>query len=224
MIRSTRLALLAGATLAALALTGCQNDSDLAGPASARVATHTADPTRVVAPPGNAGTLPPPPSAPSGTQTLRFTDSWGHTYAAVLNADGSSAHFVDGAEYAMSTPQAGGFNIAYIANGLIVSSQFMAMSGPQGLRGIGDLMPQRPTTNTRGPQAQQLIPCADFIASYIVASGELLAAGLPLSSGIRNQTTMTHFTAAAAKWAIAWVNLYNCEKGSYLTSAPPIVH
>lgn len=208
MTRSTRFALLAGATLAALTLAGCQEGGDsLAGPPSMRLA-H----------PGTASVPTPGTIAPQSSASLQFTDSYGHVYAVNLSGDGSSTHSLDGAVYEQISPLNGGSDAVFISDGTVVMEQFMASAAPSGLPSAFE--PERPLLHGRGrPQQMQLIPCADQIGVYIAASGALVAAGFGLRTNPGARTTMI-FTGALTAWWKAWNSLYECENAIGLSTAP----
>lgn len=209
MTRFTRIALLAGATLSALVVAGCQRDGEAPTSPSARV-------TMPVAPGGGQ---------PAGTRSpLVMQGSDGHTYQVTFNADGTTSHLVDGSTYAAVTPSPGGNSVAFLSGGQSIYADFFALSAaaPAGLPSVGGgAFHPRPPRFEEGSGPQPLMTtCGEQIRNYIIASGVLIAAGAALTAR-RNSTTIKAMAVATAGWVAAWIDLYNCESAAN-NNAPPV--
>ena len=208
MTRFTRITLLAGATLAALVVAGCQRDG----------ATPTGPSARVVSPAAPGG-------QPSGTRApLVMQGSDGHTYQVNFNADGTTSHLVDGAPYAAVTPSAGGNSVAFLSGGQSIYSDFYAFTSaaPAGLPSVGGgaFQPRPPRFEDGNGPLGLMTTCGEQIRNYIIASGVLIAAGAALTAR-RNSTTIKAMSVATAGWVAAWIDLYNCESAAN-NNAPPV--
>lgn len=189
MIRRIRIAVLAG--VSALALAGCQRDgADAATGPTIRGAA--------------SGVVVPPAPPPDGG--LAWTDAEGHVYSVsiAMTATGlSAAHFRDGVQFAESRGVGGGTNVSYFESGVLVQEEFVSitLSGPDSSVPLGG----------PGPQRAMMVPCGDAWSGYLLASAELIAAGLYMQRhpGFKGRAV---FAAAVANFAAAWYDLYSCTR------------
>jgi hypothetical protein len=196
-----QLVLAAGALAGLCAIAGCQQDrpGGATGPGRA---------------PEAARVNPDPGLVPFGDASgpLTFTDAEGHRYEVVFGVDANGTvnvvrHSRDGVPFAEIRPAAGGEDVAYLEDGAIVQDQFLAQT---------DGLPSQPIvkpgvqTGNPGDPLQMMFPCEDAIQAYILASGELIAAGMYLQRNRGSRRALVIFAGAVANWVGAWSTLYNC--------------
>jgi phage baseplate assembly protein gpV len=219
MTHRIRLAALAG--ILALAATACEHDpSGIAtdpaptGPATSPAASH---PQGIAS--GGDGSIALPDANPGA---LTWYDLDGHRYDVQLGST-SSAHYQDGVLFA--TQQVGNEGATNIfADGQLVTVDAPVLyGGPSAARATTgnagvqppDLDATRDLLHLRRPRPDEplrmkVMPCTDQIGSYVIASGELIAAGMYLQRHRGSRTAITGFTAALANWIAAWRELYFC--------------
>jgi hypothetical protein len=216
----TRVALAAAILGAATSLAGCGKDNS--GLATGPLTTSAAVPAvRAPAPVARGGT-PGAKGVDAAAWTddgapLTWTDADGHIYEVRFGSDPSSVqHLRDGALFAVTTDQVGGADVAVYDQGLLIQDQFITAGGPAGIRGIDSLLVRPPRREGEGagvdlPHRMQVIPCANEINGYLIASGELIIAGAYLQRNPNLRKAQAAFAAAVGNFWLAWRALYDCE-------------
>jgi hypothetical protein len=216
-----RLAVMAG--VIALAAAACEHDPNgiAAGPGSAPSAQPSSAGPQAVVPSGGGDGTTALPDASSGAMT--WYDIEGHRYDVQVGST-QSQHFLDGTLFASVPLSNPGATNVYADGELVVADQPVLYGVPLAAHATGNdagVVPGDPLGVThdflRGrpsrpgePLRMKVMPCTDQIGSYIVASGELIAAGAYLQRHRGTRAAITAFTAALANWVAAWRELYFC--------------